>query len=125
MRVMTWNVWWRFGGAWQERATGIAATLEQAKPDVVGLVEAWADDDTTQPRRLADRLGMAAAAFAPTSLPPVPDPPEEPTQAGIEMGVGLLSSWSILATEIHRLPSAQRPGPPPSALSNTRGARCT
>jgi endonuclease/exonuclease/phosphatase family metal-dependent hydrolase len=116
---MTWNLWWRFGGAWQERETGIVATLERVRPDVVGLVETWAGDGVTQAQRLADRLGMAGAAFAPTSLPPVPDPPEDPTQAGIDMGVGLLSTWPILATEIHDLPQSHRPGPSPTALLAT------
>ncbi|MBF9128728.1 endonuclease/exonuclease/phosphatase family protein [Plantactinospora sp. S1510] len=116
MRILTWNVWWRFGGAWQEREQGIVQTLERVGPDVVGLVETWAGDGTTQVRRLADRLGMATAVFAPTSLPPPPDPVEEPTQAGIGMGIGLLSRWPLLAAEIHDLPCAQRAGRPPTAL---------
>jgi endonuclease/exonuclease/phosphatase family metal-dependent hydrolase len=118
MRIMTWNVWWRFGGAWREREAGIVATLEQVRPDVVGLVETWAGEGTTQAQRLADGLGMVAA-FAPTSLPPRPDPPEEPSQAGIDVGIGLLSRWPILGTEVHELPHAQRPGPPPIALLAT------
>ncbi|MEV4201455.1 endonuclease/exonuclease/phosphatase family protein [Micromonospora globbae] len=119
MRVMTWNLWWRFGGAWREREAGIVATLERVRPDVAGLVEVWAGDGTTQAHLLADRLGGMAAAFAPTSLPPAPDPPEEPSQAGIEVGIGLLSRWPIVATEVHELPHPQRGGPPPTALLAT------
>jgi endonuclease/exonuclease/phosphatase family metal-dependent hydrolase len=119
VRLMIWNVWWRFGGSWRERERGIIATLEQARPDIIGLVETWADETTTQAELLADRLGFAAATFAPTSLPPVPDPPEEPTQAGIRMGIGLISRWPIIATEIHDLPQTQRPGAPPTALLAT------
>ncbi|MEV4713965.1 endonuclease/exonuclease/phosphatase family protein [Micromonospora sp. NPDC049374] len=116
---MMWNLWWRFGGAWQERESGITATLEQVRPDVVGLVETWAGDGTIQAQRLADRLGAAAALFAPTSLPPLPNPPEDPTQAGIDMGIGLISRWPVLATDVHDLPHGQRPGPPPTALLAT------
>jgi endonuclease/exonuclease/phosphatase family metal-dependent hydrolase len=119
MRLMTWNVWWRFGGAWREREQGIVAVLELARPDIIGLVETWADGTTTQAQLLADRLGLATAVFAPTSLPPVPVPPEEPTQAGIGMGIGLVSRWPIIATEIHDLPQTQRSGPPPTALLAT------
>ena len=118
MRAMTWNVWWRFGGAWRDRERRIAATVRRVRPDVLGLTEAWAGEGTTQMDRLAFADGMATA-FAPTSLPPLPDPPEEPSQAGIAMGVGVLSRWPILATEVHELPHPQRPGPPPTALLTT------
>jgi len=118
VRVMTWNVWWRFGGAWWGREAGIAATLRQVRPDVVGLVETWAGEGTSQARRLGDGLGMVAA-FAQTSLPPRPDPPEEPSQAGIDVGIGLMSRWAILRTEVHELPRTQRPGAPPTALLST------
>jgi endonuclease/exonuclease/phosphatase family metal-dependent hydrolase len=115
MRVMTWNVWWRFGGNWRERAGGIRTTLETYQPDVMGLVETWAGDGTSQPELLAGELGLHAA-FAPTALPPAPEPVEEPGQLGAAVGLGLLSRWPILRTEVRELPHPQRPGPPPTAL---------
>jgi endonuclease/exonuclease/phosphatase family metal-dependent hydrolase len=118
MRVMTWNVWWRFGGNWRERANGIEITLRTYQPDVLGLVETWSGDGTTQPDELAARLGLHAA-FAPTSLPPAPDPVEEPGQLGATVGLGLLSRWPILRTEVHELPHEQRPGAAPTALAAT------
>ncbi|AGZ44678.1 endonuclease/exonuclease/phosphatase [Actinoplanes friuliensis DSM 7358] len=115
---MTWNVWWRFGGNWRERATGIKITLETYQPDVIGLVETWAGNGTTQPDELARILGLHAA-FAPTSLPPAPDPIEHPDQAGVTVGLGLLSRWPILRTRVHELPHPQRGGEPPTALVAT------
>jgi endonuclease/exonuclease/phosphatase family metal-dependent hydrolase len=123
MRVMTWNLWWRFGGAWLEREAGIMATLESVQPDVAGLCETWAGDGTTQPHRLAERLGGMHAAFAPTSIPPVPHPPEEPSQAGIQMGIGLISRSRPVDITVHELPHPRRAGPPPTALSAVLG-RC-
>ncbi|WP_250002430.1 endonuclease/exonuclease/phosphatase family protein [Actinoplanes sp. M2I2] len=119
MRAMTWNVWWRFGGAWREREPAIADVLKELDPDVVGLVETWSGDGLTQPQLLADDLGDRHAAFAPTSLPPRPEPPEYPSQAGIEVGLGLISRWPIRDTEVHDLPHEQRPGPAPTALLAT------
>ena len=110
MRVVSWNVWWRFGGNWRERQHGIGATLERLRPDVVGLQEAWARDGTTQPDLLAQRLGMHAA-FAAPSFPPAPVPPETPDQDGAEVGVGLLSRWPIRWVRQHRLPSVHRHEP--------------
>jgi endonuclease/exonuclease/phosphatase family metal-dependent hydrolase len=115
---MTWNVWWRFGGNWRAREAGILAAFEAYRPDVVGLTEAWAGDGTTQPARFAARLGMHAA-FAATSLPPAPDPIEHPDQAGVTVGIGLLSRWPILATEVHELPHELRGGGVPTALLST------
>src|SRR4051795_8676504 len=93
-------------------------TLQAYRPDVLGLVETWGGQGTSQPHELGDALGMAAA-FARTSLPPEPEPLEEPGQAGITMGIGLLSRWPILRTEVHELPHGQRGGPPPTALAAT------
>jgi endonuclease/exonuclease/phosphatase family metal-dependent hydrolase len=120
MRVMTWNVFWRWGGDWRERAPAILSTLRAYRPDVVGLSETWSGGGTSQPAELGAALAMAAA-FAPTSLPPEPEPVEEPGQAGIAMGIGLLSRWPILATEVHDLPHEQRGGRPPTALLATLG----
>ncbi|HEX9999189.1 MAG TPA: endonuclease/exonuclease/phosphatase family protein [Actinoplanes sp.] len=114
MRVMVWNVWWRFGGNWRERETAIRATLDAYRPDVLGLVETWSGDGTDQPHRLAAALDMHAV-WVPASLPPVPHP-EFP---GVDMGLGLLSRWPIVRTATPQLPHQQRGGPPPTALLAT------
>jgi endonuclease/exonuclease/phosphatase family metal-dependent hydrolase len=118
MRVMTWNVWWRFGGNWRKREPGIAAVLAERHPDIVGLVETWSGGGTSQPDVLAEPLGMHAL-FVPTSLPPLPDPVETPEQTGIDIGLGLLSRWPVTATQIHELPVGRRGGRPPTALAAT------
>ena len=105
---MSWNLLWRFGDAWQERGRAILSTLEAVRPDVAGLQEGWGTAATTQADQLAERLGMHAAFGAP-SLPPPPDPPEGPDQAGVEVGVAVLSRWPILEVRRHRLPSRHRP----------------
>jgi endonuclease/exonuclease/phosphatase family metal-dependent hydrolase len=108
MRVVSWNLWWRFGDAWRERGRGILSTLETLRPDIAGLQEVWGDAATNHADQLAERLGMHAA-FAAPSLPPPPDPPERPDQAGLEVGVAVLSRWPILEVRRHRLPSRHRP----------------
>lgn len=117
MRVMSWNLWWRFGGNWRRRQDGIVSTLRDLRPDVAGLQEVWGGDGTTQAQVLADRLGMHAG-FAAPSLPPPPRPPEAPDQDGIEVGVAVLSRWPILGVRRHRLPSAHRAQQPVALLAS-------
>jgi endonuclease/exonuclease/phosphatase family metal-dependent hydrolase len=123
MRLMTWNVFWRWGGDYRERAPGIADTLRVYRPDVLGLCETWAGGGRSQPAELAGSLsteGVAMySAFARTSLPPEPVPVECPEQAGMQMGIGLVSRWPISAIEVHDLPHEQRGGPAPTALVST------
>ena len=120
---MTWNVFWRWGGDYRERAPGILDTLRIYRPDVLALVETWAGEGTSQPAELARALGANGTpmydAFARTSLPPEPDPVEYSEQTAIQMGVGLVSRWPIAAVEVHDLPHDQRGGPPPTALLAT------
>ncbi|MFC0678499.1 endonuclease/exonuclease/phosphatase family protein [Lysobacter korlensis] len=104
LRVMTWNVWWRFGGNWREREPGILSVLRDEAPDIVGLQEAWATDETSQPDEFGRALGMHAA-FAPMSLPPEPDPVETEDQRGVRMGIGLLSRWPVLHVDAVPMPS--------------------
>jgi endonuclease/exonuclease/phosphatase family metal-dependent hydrolase len=56
-RVVTWNLWWRFGD-WQQRFELISAVLAEVRPDVVGLQEVWARGDVNAAGLLARRLGM-------------------------------------------------------------------
>jgi endonuclease/exonuclease/phosphatase family metal-dependent hydrolase len=105
VRVVSWNLWWRFGADWPEREHGIVATLERLRPDLVGLQEVWGQEDTTQADQMAARLGMHPA-FAPTSIPP-----PGPGHPGVEMGIAVLSRWPILQVRRHLLPAVHRPEP--------------
>ncbi|MCB5166990.1 endonuclease/exonuclease/phosphatase family protein [Streptomyces bambusae] len=57
VRVMTWNLWWRFGD-WQERRKAILGILEETDPDVCGLQEVWQDRDENLAGWLAAELGL-------------------------------------------------------------------
>jgi endonuclease/exonuclease/phosphatase family metal-dependent hydrolase len=110
VRVVTWNLWWRFGPRWRERQPLIVRTLEALDPDVVALQETWAAGAESQPDQLAARLGLHAV-FAETSIPPVPDPPENEDQVGVTMGVGLLSRWPVRRYRVEHLPARHRQQP--------------
>lgn len=57
VRVLTWNLWWKFG-PWSQRQPAIAAELRRADADVIALQEVFADDEHgDQARLLADELG--------------------------------------------------------------------
>jgi endonuclease/exonuclease/phosphatase family metal-dependent hydrolase len=116
---MTWNVWWRFGGAWREREAAVLGVLADVRPDVLALVETWRDGDVTQADVVAAHLGLPSAVFVPTGLPPVPEDDDDPDLSGVEMGVALVSRWPPLATRTVPLPASQRPGPPAHALVAT------
>lgn len=93
VRVVTWNLWWRFGGQWLDRQPLVVKRLRAVAPDLVGLQEVWAAGGMTQADVIADALGMHAA-FAAPSLPPVPVPPETPDQAA-EILTTAHCAWSI------------------------------
>lgn len=107
VRVMTWNLLWRFGG-WRERQPGILSTFAATGPDVAGLQEVWATANSTQANWLADELGMYSA-FAAPSLPPPPRPPRSADEDGVEVGVAILSRWPLQEVREHRLSSRHRP----------------
>jgi endonuclease/exonuclease/phosphatase family metal-dependent hydrolase len=100
VRVMTWNLWWRFGPRWRERQPGILATIQRFTPDLVGLQEVWGAEGRTQADELAEALGFHAAFAAPSY--PVSPTPE------VELGVALLSRWPILRQEAVVMPARHR-----------------
>jgi endonuclease/exonuclease/phosphatase family metal-dependent hydrolase len=108
MRVMTWNLQWRERADWRARQRGIVSTLQAVRPDIAGLQEVWATTETTQAALLAAQLGMHCSFGAP-SLPPPPRPPERPDQAGVDVGVAVLSRWAIRDVQQYRLASQHRP----------------
>jgi endonuclease/exonuclease/phosphatase family metal-dependent hydrolase len=93
LRVLTWNVWWRFG-PWESRQPAIAATLRRIDADVIALQEVWGEaGGTGQAAELAGALGFEHA-YA------------EGFDAGEALfGNAILSRWPIRATERRELPS--------------------
>jgi endonuclease/exonuclease/phosphatase family metal-dependent hydrolase len=69
LRLMTWNLWWRFG-EWERREAAIVEVIRAAQPDIVCLQEVWVrrrDDGVVehQADRLAEMLTMHAVANEP------------------------------------------------------------
>lgn len=96
MRVLTWNLWWRFG-PWQERQAAIRAVLEHECADVVFLQETIADEK--QAESLAQHLDLHCAVSWTDG-----DPAGQRTQA---MANAILSRWPIIRTRRIPLPSGQ------------------
>ena len=101
MRVLTWNLWWRYG-PWQQRRPAIAATLAEIAPDICGLQEVWGGATEGQAAELADHLGMH------WSYASLPIPPDRQAKYGADLRIGnaLLSRFPILATAELPLPVA-------------------
>ena len=92
LRIMTWNVWWRYG-PWRERFSAIQAMIEAADPDIVALQEVWGDDDEDLAAVLAAELGYHSTFKSQKSID------------GIRFGNGLLSRWPIAAVSECPLPA--------------------
>jgi endonuclease/exonuclease/phosphatase family metal-dependent hydrolase len=102
IRVLTWNLWWRFG-PWPQRRDAIAAVLANAQPDVCGLQEVWADRGEHLAAQLAERLGMHWA------WTPSPAPQRWQQRLGdptIQYGNAILSRWPITEQASQPLPAA-------------------
>lgn len=97
VRVMTWNLWWRFG-PWRERLEAIAAVVATEAPDVMCLQEVWAHGDDSAAQRLADRLGYSFA---------LSDDPFHGRRNG-EPGFhnAIVSRWPLTSVASHPLPRA-------------------
>jgi endonuclease/exonuclease/phosphatase family metal-dependent hydrolase len=104
VRVMTWNLWWRFGD-WERREEALIRVMRQETPDLVGLQEVWGTQDDDQARRLAERLGLQCV-WAPS---PVPDHFQrrigDPT---IGVGNAIFSRWPIVSHVRCSLPGNDR-----------------
>ncbi|MGW2523313.1 endonuclease/exonuclease/phosphatase family protein [Streptomyces sp. NPDC001617] len=101
MRVVTWNLWWRFG-PWRERQKAILAVLRELRPDVVGLQEVWAADGENLAEWLAGELGLhwtwAASPASERWQRRIGEP-------GVEVGNAVLSRWPVVRREVLRLPT--------------------
>ena len=84
IRVVTWNVWGRYGPDPEARQAALEQALEQAKPDLICLVEAWRQGKQTQPARIAARLGLPHHTFA-----------GDWAQDDWVSGIGFVSRWPM------------------------------
>lgn len=103
MRVLTWNLWWRFG-PWEERRTAILTVLRGLRPDVVGLQEVWACGGENLAEWLASDLGMHWV-WAPSRTPQRwQDRLGDPT---VDIGNAVLSRWPVAEHDVAQLPTRE------------------
>ena len=94
LKVLTWNLWWRFG-PWEARRPAIAATLARLDADIVCLQEVWDDGDVCFAAELAGGLGFHHAYGSRLELD------------GVRFGNAVLSRWPIMAHEVLPLPAPE------------------
>ncbi len=91
VRVMTWNLWWRFGEH-ERRAAAIDAVLESEAPDVACFQEVWSDATTDQAEMLATRHGGHMVRTEPVLFD------------GFSFGNAIVSRWPVERVAEVRLP---------------------
>ena len=98
LRIVTWNLWWRFG-PWEERLPAIIETLRRLDTDVICLQEVWTETESgrSSAHEIATALGL--------------DLDRSVAQAhlidldGAGFGNAILSRWPIASHEVRALPS--------------------
>lgn len=100
LRVMTWNVWWRFG-PWEQRQSAIAETIGMVQPDILGLQETFGGDPSQVEQLLDDPKAGFAGFHAVTTIESDPA-----TDDAVPMGNALVSRWPITEVERQVLPMA-------------------
>ncbi|MDT0388435.1 endonuclease/exonuclease/phosphatase family protein [Streptomyces dubilierae] len=101
MRIVTWNLWWRFG-PWQARQKAVLTALRELNPDVVGLQEVWAADGENLAEWLAGELGLHCTWAA------SPAPERWRARIGdpsLDIGNAVLSRWPVVGRDVLPLPA--------------------
>lgn len=93
-RLVTWNLWWRFG-PWRERGDAIEDALRDASPDLVTLQEVHRGDDVDQLLSLAAALDLPHHAWSTNRLPGRWHRRGDEADAHAEVGVAVLSRWPL------------------------------
>ncbi|GGO40129.1 endonuclease/exonuclease/phosphatase family protein [Streptomyces lasiicapitis] len=106
MRILTWNVWGRFG-PWEQRQKAILSVLRDLRPDVVGLQEVWQKNGENLAEWLADELDLHWT-WEPTPAPQwwrqrVGDP-------AVDFGNAVLSRWPVADRAVAQLPPLHEAG---------------
>ena len=88
LRVMTWNLWWRFG-PWAQREAAIRSIVQAQSPDVLLLQEVWSNGTDSAAQRIAEPLGYHVALSDHAFPAPAGDPPR------IGFHNAILSRWPM------------------------------
>ena len=95
LRILTWNLWWRFG-PWEDRLPAILAAVDALAPDIACLQEVWIEEASGRSSAglAADRLGgfhhVTSSRF---------------TTDGVSFGNAVVSRWPIAGHEVLDLPA--------------------
>jgi endonuclease/exonuclease/phosphatase family metal-dependent hydrolase len=93
VRVMTWNLWWRFG-PFEQRVPAIIETIRSVDPDIICLQEVWSDDRRDVADEIAAALGMHAVRTDPV------------VWNGESFGNAILARWPVERIASLPLPNA-------------------
>ena len=93
MRVMTWNLWWRFG-PFEQRLRAMIDTMRQVDADVLCLQEVWSNDERDVADEIAVALGMHAVRTDPVLW------------NGESFGNAILSRWPVERVASLPIPNA-------------------
>jgi endonuclease/exonuclease/phosphatase family metal-dependent hydrolase len=107
-RVLTWNVWWRFGD-WAARQPLIADVIGSVDADMIALQEVWTHGEANQLEQLSVASGLDHAAFSSSRTPRrwrerIAGQPEDLT-----CGIAVLSRWPIADIVDRALPAGVWP----------------
>jgi len=92
LRVMTWNLWWRFG-PWEDRLPAIKAVLGSVDADVIALQEVWDDGERNEAAELAADIDFEHVYASRVDID------------GVQLGNAVLSRWPIDFHETMPLPA--------------------
>lgn len=101
MRVLTWNLWWRYG-PWRQRQQAITGAMTNIHPDICGLQEVWEASGHNLAADLAERLGM-------TWCWAVAGSGRDPDGTDALIGNAILSRWPIAEHTQVYLPTGDLP----------------
>jgi endonuclease/exonuclease/phosphatase family metal-dependent hydrolase len=93
VRLLTWNLWWRFGDRWQERQQLICAELGRLEADICGFQEVYSVDGHDQLDILKEATGLDGCAT-------------EHDGKRVRFGNGLLSRYPLERVTHIRLPGS-------------------
>ena len=92
LRVLSWNLWWRFG-PWEQRQPAILETIRRLDPDIACLQEVWMADGGSSASVIGEALGFDHGGGHRLVLDEV------------GFGNAIVSRWPIAGIEVLELPA--------------------